>query len=136
MVVDKECLVLRVDGYAFAECVEVLGDNVLAYPHEVLVEYIPVIGVIEVHYRPLVIKGELQCGNDGTLYAVEGVVGAYKAIRLFEDYLLDKSREIRIVVIEGIPVNSALGHDILDRDLRQRPLFKKLQKCILYYYVL
>ena len=135
MVVDKECLVLGIDGHTFAERVEVFGDNVLAYAHEVLIEDISVVGVIEVHYGPLVIEGELQCRDYGTLYTVEGVVGAYKTLRLFEDYLLDKSRKIGVMVIERIPVNTALGNYVLNGDLRKRPLLEKLQECILYYYV-
>ena len=108
----------------------------LAYPHKVLVEDIPVIGVIKVHYGSLVIEGELQGCHDGTLDAVKGMVGAYQTLRLFHDYALDESGEVCIVIIESVPVHSALGDDILDRNLRQRPLFKKLQECVLYYDVL
>ena len=90
VIVDKERFVLRVYSYTFAESVEVFRYDVLAYPHEVGIEYISVIGVIEVHNGFFMVESELQSGNYGALDAVKCVMCTDKSLGLFQDDVLDE----------------------------------------------
>ncbi len=117
VIVDEKRLIRRCYVQSFAELVEVFSDDMLAYPHKVLIEDVPVAGVIKMHNGLLVVERELKRRYDGTFYAVEGVVLVDDPLGLFQDDALDKGRKVSEVVIESIAVDSALCHYVLYRYL-------------------
>lgn len=56
------------------------------------------------------------------------VIAADDALRLLLHDLLDQCRKVLVVVIEGVAVDAAGLHDILDRDVTEGALLQQLDK--------
>ena len=87
-----------------AEGIQIFRYDVSAYLHEILVEYIPVAGVIKMHHRLLVLKGEIEGGDYGRLEAVEGVMFVDDLFRFFHYDALDERHVKLRLPIGFLPV--------------------------------
>ena len=108
VIVDDELAVLLRYVDPGAEGIQIFRYDVSAYLHEILVEYIPVAGVIKMHHRLLVLNGEIEGGDYGRLEAVEGVMFVDDLFRFLHYDALDEGGKIGVVVVEGIPVDEVI----------------------------
>ena len=126
-----DLLVLFRDMPVSAQLFEVTTYHFISDLHEVVLEYILAARIEQMQRRLPMIERELDDCVQTLLDRLEGVVLVHYLISLLGYDVLDQRRQVSIVVVERIAVDTAAADDVLDRYLSERPVFEKLQESFL-----
>ena len=113
---------------ALRDLVDVQPGKIAADLHQRRFKHIPVDGAVDVLHT-LLVRNQLfdHCGQ-AFLQRMDRLVGCKKRIGLLGQNLLQKRRDILIVIVERFSVDAAVLNDHFDADVPQRVHSQQLQE--------